>query len=506
MSIIRRNIVANLAGRGWSALLSVAVIPLYIRFIGIEAYGLIGFFLSLMSILSLLDLGLGTALNREFANCSAKSGNEQRMHDLLCTLERAYWLIGIAIAIAMAAVAPLIVAYWISPQQLAGETVIEALILMSISVAFQWPRALYSGGMMGLQKQVSLNVLLCTTGTINSVGGVFVLWFVSPTIHALIIWSMLVSIADIIITRLMLLRSLSPAPLRPSFSRALLKDIWRFAAGMTGVTILSVILSQLDKVILAKVLTLEAFGYYNIAWRVASGLFSLINPVSAAFFPRYSQLLLLNEKEELARLYHRGCQLMSVVVLPIAVVLVFYSGEFLLLWTQDVAVATNSGTMLALLCAGTAVSGLVNMPFTLQLASGQTRLLFYTLATAVILATPFTYFFTLWNGGVGAAWVFIMLNCAYILFYLPIMHRLFLPGHLRKWFVMDVGMPLLGAVMAALLCRLATGSLGSQVEMLFSLILASLLVPLAAAMSAPLVRKILFRGIAHRAQSWSGKK
>ena len=87
MSIVRRNIVANIAGRGWAALLSLAVFPVYIHFLGIEAFGLIGFFLSVTSILSLLDLGLGTALNRQFAQYSMQSGKAQEMHDLLRTLE-----------------------------------------------------------------------------------------------------------------------------------------------------------------------------------------------------------------------------------------------------------------------------------------------------------------------------------------------------------------------------------------------------------------------------------
>src|ERR1700693_438996 len=106
MSIVRRNIIANVAGRGWSALLSLAVVPVYIHFLGIEAYGLIGFFLSLMAILSLLDLGLGAALNRKFAQYSALSGKAQEMRDLLRTLETIYWLIGIAIGAALGAPAP----------------------------------------------------------------------------------------------------------------------------------------------------------------------------------------------------------------------------------------------------------------------------------------------------------------------------------------------------------------------------------------------------------------
>jgi len=504
MSIVRRNIVANVAGRGWSALLSLAVIPVYIHLLGIEAYGLIGFFLSLMAILSLLDLGLGTALNRQFAQYSAQSGKAQEMRDLLRTLEIIYWLIGIAIAVTMAALAPAIAAYWINPQQLAAETVIQSLAMMGIAVAFQWPRTLYSGGLTGMQKQAAYNLLSSITGTANSVGGVLVVWLVSPTIQALIAWTMAVSLVDTLLTGLLLRRLLPQAPARPAFNRRLLADIWRFAAGMTGISVMSVILTQLDKMILVKVLPLDAFGYYNLASRVAGGLYFLIGPISAAFFPRFSQLLMINDRRELARLYNRGCQLMSVAVLPIAAVLALFSNDFLLLWTHDAAIAANSGTMLSLLAIGTAINGLMNLPVTLQLASGGTRLVFYIHSIAVILMGPFIYFMSLRYGGLGAAWVWLILNCGYVVFALPIIHRRLLPGHLRQWFMMDVGAPLIAALLAAGLWRQAAGVQDSYAWMLFNLVAVSLFTPLAAAFAAPQIRGLIVHYLSGRAQPKAG--
>ena len=51
MTVIKRNAVANLAGRIWSNLLSVAFVPLYLHFLGIEAYGLVGFAATLQGVL-----------------------------------------------------------------------------------------------------------------------------------------------------------------------------------------------------------------------------------------------------------------------------------------------------------------------------------------------------------------------------------------------------------------------------------------------------------------------
>ena len=505
MSIIRRNIIANIAGKGWAVLLSLVAIPVYIHFLGIEAYGLIGFFLSLMSILSLLDLGLGTALNRQFAQYSAQVGKAQEMYDLLRTLEVIYWLIGIAIATTMAVLAPIIAAYWIKSQQLSGETVRQALAMMGIAVAFQWPRTLYAGGLMGMQRQAAYNLLSSIIVTVSTIGGVLIIWLVSPTIQAFVAWSIVISLTDTLLTGLLLRRSLPEAPARPTFNTRLLKDIWHFAAGMTGISVMSVILTQLDKMILIKVLPLDAFGYYNLASRVAAGLYFLIGPLSAAFFPRFSQLLLVGDQQELVRLYHRACQLMSVVVLPVTIVLALFTVDFLMLWTRNPAIVANTSMMLALLAIGTAINGLINLPVTLQLASGGTRLVFYTHTVAVILLVPFIYFMSSRYGGVGAAWAWLVLNCGYVIFFMPIIHRRLLPGQLHDWFVLDVGAPLVAALLVAGVWRKLAGTPESHGWMLFNLAVASLLTPFAAALAAPQIRALVLQHLPGKAKLRIGR-
>ena len=70
--------VANLVGRGWSVVMGLVFIPLYVRYMGIEAYGLVGLFTTLQALFSLLDLGMSAALNREFARQSATPGGHRR--------------------------------------------------------------------------------------------------------------------------------------------------------------------------------------------------------------------------------------------------------------------------------------------------------------------------------------------------------------------------------------------------------------------------------------------
>src|SRR5258708_25750825 len=188
MARLRTNIAANYAGKVWLALMSLAFVPIYIRFLGIEAYGLIGIYLSLQSLFSLLDLGLSTTLNRELARLSGKSGHAQEMRDLVHTLQIIYWGVAFMIGIGVVLLAPLVAHHWVKAEHLSPNVINQTIIIMGLSIALQWPYALYYGGLIGLQRQVLLNGIVITLATIRALGAVFILWNVSPTIQAFFFW------------------------------------------------------------------------------------------------------------------------------------------------------------------------------------------------------------------------------------------------------------------------------------------------------------------------------
>ena len=68
---LRRNVLANYAGQAWTGVMGIAFIPIYIRILGIEAYGLIGIFAILQGAMALLDTGMTSTFNREMARYSA---------------------------------------------------------------------------------------------------------------------------------------------------------------------------------------------------------------------------------------------------------------------------------------------------------------------------------------------------------------------------------------------------------------------------------------------------
>ena len=71
MNKTKINIISNFAGRSVAAILSIVFVPIYLRYLSVEMYGIIGFFASIQAFLFLLDGGISPTLNREVARLSA---------------------------------------------------------------------------------------------------------------------------------------------------------------------------------------------------------------------------------------------------------------------------------------------------------------------------------------------------------------------------------------------------------------------------------------------------
>lgn len=502
MSKIRYNILANFAGRFWTALMGLVFIPLYVKFIGIEAYGLLGFSTTLQGVLSLLDLGLGTTLNRELARLSVQENKTREMRNLVRTLEVIYWSIGISIGVVISTLSSLIARYWVRADQLSLDTVHQVILIMGLLIALQWPNSLYSNGLMGLQQQVLVNGINMVIATLRSAGAVLVLWLISPSIQAFFIWQICVSILQTSLVALFLWQSLPKTDAPPSFKFELLLANWGFAAGITKISTTVVILTQLDKIILSKILTLEMFGYYTFATVVANTLYHFIGPVFVALFPRFSQLVSLDNQSELKKLYHQGCQLMSVIILPPALVATLFSPEILWLWTGNSTLVENTYRVASLLIIGTALNGLMNLPYGLQLAHGWTILAFYTNLISIVVLVPLLFYLTIHYGLVGAATGWIILNSSYVLINIQIMHRRLLKGEQWHWYLIDVGVPLLAAIIFASLWRPFIHIQMSALAILLGLVGVSTSTLMASALATPQTRFWLINQISQVRMSY----
>ena len=170
------------------------------------------------------------------------------------------------------------------------------------------------------------------------------LWLISPTIQAYFSYQIIISAVETSCLAGALWWSLPGRGTVAAFSVARLKPVWRFSGGMTGISVVVLLLTQTDKIILSKMLSLELFGYYVLAWTVTATLLRIIDPIDSAVYPTLTRLVAQKNEQGLRDLYHKSCQMQIVLLVPAALVLILFGDAALIVWSGDPGIVRNTRT------------------------------------------------------------------------------------------------------------------------------------------------------------------
>jgi O-antigen/teichoic acid export membrane protein len=449
LSRLRRNIVANYLGQGWAAVIGIAFIPVYIRYLGVEAYGLIGFFAVIQTWLAVLDAGLTPTLQREMARFTAGAHSVQSICNLLRSIE--VLCLGVAAAAGMAvwAASGFLAESWLNAETIPVSVVAQATSVMALVIALRFGESVYRGALLGLQHHVWLNTVTAAIATLRYGGAAVIVAWISPTVGAFFLWQAVVSIISVAALALSVRHFIPRPPGRARFTLAALTPTWKFSLGTLGISFLGLLLTQVDKVLLSRMLSLELFGYYTLAILMAGVSSMLVTPLMQSTYPRFIEFATRDDEVGAARFYHRNAQLVANLAAPLAAVLCFFSEGLVYAWSGDVALASSVAPILSVVVLGVFLNQMLLPAHNLLLAHGRTRLLVGFLAVAVCLLVPTMLWVVSRFGVMGAAWTTVVLYAGYVVVVIQLMHRDLLPREKWKWFGWDFLLPASGAFAAA---------------------------------------------------------
>ncbi len=495
---LKKNIVANYFGQGWVALMSLVFIPVYIQYMGIESYGLIGIFAMLQAWLSLLDLGMTPTLSREMAKFSGGGHDAQSIRNLLRSVEIIAILVAIFIATSIGCSANWLALNWLRAEKLPVDVVAGAFSIMGIVTALGFIQGIYVSSIIGFQRQVLLNIVTSIISTLRGLGAVGVLLWISPTIEAFFIWQGIVSVISVVVLSRIVYMQLPKTERSGRFSLKSLSDIWKFASGMMGITFISLVLTQFDKILLSRLLTLEAFGYYTLAFSVANVLMKFVGPIDQAFFPLFTEQVVRKDETSLISSYHKGSQMVTVLMGTATIMLIFYGKTLMLLWTGNMDLVNQTTTLIAVLAFGNLLNGLMHIPYHMQLAHGWTSLTFKMNVIASIILIPAIFFIAPIYGAIGAAWIWVTLNAGYVLIGVNFMYLRILKKEKINWYVRDILLPLVVATIVAGILYYFTPEKLGKVGQLISLFVSSAVIFMSAILMAPEVYNEVFQFISKK--------
>lgn len=501
---VKKNIVANYLGQAWVALMGLAFVPVYIHYLGVEAWGLVGFMAMLQAWLTLLDVGLTPTLSREMARFRAGAHSAQSIRDLLRSLEVIFGAIAVLIVSIIWFLAPWLSTYWLRSVELSDSELSHAIVMIGFVLAARMAEQVYRGAIQGLQRQVWLNGVLAVMATFRWAGVVGVLAWIESSIELFFLWQGVISLVTVVILARKTYRLLTPGVRPARFEISAIRKIRRFAGGMAVTTLLTLLLTQVDKLLLSKMVSLEEFGYYMLAASVAGGLAFLVGPIATAIQPRLTELVTRSEDLLLVEIYHRASQWLAVILIPVALLLAVFSDAFLYMWTGSQVISEKSGPLLTLISLGTMCNGFMHVPYNLQLAYGWTGLVVRVNIVAVIVIVPAILWAVPAYGAIGAAWAWLFLNAGYVLIGIHYIHRRLIPREKWRWYADAVFKPLIVGVITMLTIRYSIDLPKSRGFILVSMILIAVIGLSAVLLAAPCARKTLFRklGMHNRGVLW----
>lgn len=469
--------------------MGLAFIPLYIKYLGIESYGLIGVFALLQAWLGLLDMGMTPTLSREMSRFTAGTHSAQSIRDLLRSIEIIAAGVAFLIATGIWSFSDWLASDWLQAERLPVAEVAQAFTVMGLVTALRFIEGIYRSSIVGLQRQVFFNVAASTMATLRGLGSVVVLAWVSPTIEAFFFWQGAISILAVGVLAYATYHALPKAEHGGRFSPGALRRVGRYAGGMVSITFLALLLTQVDKILLSKLLALGDFGYYSLAAVVASSLYMVVGPICQAWFPRLSELHARNDHEGLVEAYHHGAQLVTVFMGSAGVVMIVFAETILYLWTQDFALASRSANLVRLLALGNLLNGLMWIPYQAQLAHGWTGLGIRINAVSVLLIVPAIFWATPRYGAEGAAWVWVCLNAGYVLVGIHFMYRKILTQEKKRWYLNDTLFPLSCATIVTFIVHSIAPSTTHPITQIIVLTIATSLSLMAAMTTTPILRR-----------------
>lgn len=447
---MKKNILANIIGKLWGVLSGFLFIPLYIQFLGFESYAIISFTLIIAAIMAVLDAGLTATLSREFARIDQTIETKRKIFN---TLESFYFIIVVLIGSVIFLTSDIIASNWLNLESADPKSVSLYIKIIGIEIGFQMLFRFYMGGMLGFERQVKANAIQVSWGILRN-GLVVIAIYLYPTLEVFFIWQLIFTVLFSILMRFFLLKLLNGKysfNFKPIIEKQVFLKIWKFAGGMLLISLVAAFNTQMDKLAISKLLTIDTLGYYTLAVSIAMGIVVLISPISVALLPRFTSLYSNGNDREAAQLYTKVNLFVAVLTFSFLGSMIFHSNDLIWIWTGNMELAKNADLFLPPIAVSFVMLALATIPYNIAIANGYTKLNNILGIISLLVTIPGYWIATSIYGGVGAAYVFCVVQITVTFIYLFFINKKFLNLSLMELFLNKLILPLIITILISYL-------------------------------------------------------
>lgn len=391
---VARHTAYNLAGSAVSIGVTLITVPLYLKVIGLERFGVLSLCWVFAGYFAFFDFGIGRATAQKMATLADKPVEQRnRLFWTSAALSSVLALIG---ALLFWPIALLALKYMDATPALLAEAR-SALWLLMLIVPIAIFQSFLSGATEGRRAFGPINVI----GVIGSV-----LTAILPLLSAIVLVPRIdLLVAATIVARLFVLGALvllcvGLIPLRrPSLaSRADIASLLKFGGWVSATGVAAAVLLNAEKLLIGWRLGASAVSIYVIPFNLLQRFLSIPHSLSSALFPAIAATD-QSEGRTVARKSTVALNDLFTVIATTGIALVF---TFLSIWIgRDIAVQATP--IAIILFVGIWFNVLAFPPYSFLQGTGKPEIVTYVTMLQLPIYLPALVVMTMWFGLIGAA-------------------------------------------------------------------------------------------------------
>jgi len=468
-SLLARNTLINLIGRGLPLLVGVLAIPYVVHGLGTDRFGILSLAWVVTGYFTIFDLGLGRATTKYVAEALGKGEGDQ-VPQIIWTAATSQMILGLTGSVVLFGITDLLVERILNIPPGLLEEARDTFHLIALSIPLVLVSSSFRGVVEAAQRFDLVNAVTIPFSSLTyllPVVGLY-LGFGLPGIVALIVMARFGSLLAFVAIVIWIV----PQTRRFSGSIALLSRLFAFGGWVTITSTLSPILVYLDRFLIGSLLTIAAVSYYTVPYEVVVHLSIITGSLSMTLFPAFSTLDGARNRARVGTFFARSIKYTLIASGPTIVLVAVYAGDILQIWMGNDFVAESTLTM-QVLALGVLINSLAFMPFALLQGTGRPDLpaKFHLIELPIYVVIAWILVREFGIGGAAGAWTIRVALDAVLLFVAVSKVYRLSPGLLADNGVKLAAIWLISFSCIAYILKLASDPLNLAIKFLFSIVL-----------------------------------
>jgi O-antigen/teichoic acid export membrane protein len=363
---VAKNTLINMAGQALPLIVGIVTIPMLINGLGTGRFGVLALAWMVIGYFSLFDLGLGRALTQIIAQ---RSGTKEtaELPGLVWTALAIMAAMGIAGGGIAGALSPYLIEKVFKMSDQLRPEALQAFYILSISIPVVVLSSGFAGILTAYQRFDLINAVRIPLGLANFIIPLLTLPF-SASLVPVILLLAVIRVASCVAQLWLCLRVMPSLCAERRFVPEAVRPLFNFGGWMTVSNIIGPLMVYLDRFVIGAVISVTAVAYYATPYEMVTKLWIISGALIASLFPAFAAHN--GDASRTTQLLSKSIAATFIFIFPIALVIVTFSSEGLLIWLGK-DFADNSARVLQWLAAGVFINSIAQVIFALIQGRGR---------------------------------------------------------------------------------------------------------------------------------------